>query len=71
MLHWRTPLDAYLSAEPAQDERFVAVVAPTLEHRGFSTPHEAHTAARVPLPDALRYDHRRPVETAAAPERRA
>ena len=71
MLHWRTPLDAYLSAEPAQDERVVAVVAHPLEHRGFSTPHEANTAARVPLPDALRYDHRRPVEKAADRKRRA
>jgi len=53
--------DAYLGAEPAQDERFVAVFAHALEHIGFYTPEEARTAARALLPDVLRYDHRRPV----------
>jgi hypothetical protein len=54
--------DAYLSAEPAQDERFVAVFAHALEHMGFYTPEEARTAAQAQLPDVLRYDHSRPVK---------
>jgi Domain of unknown function (DUF4331) len=54
--------DAYLSAEPAQDERFVTVFAHALEHTGFYTPEEARTAARAQLPDVLPYDHGRPVK---------
>jgi hypothetical protein len=53
--------DAYLSAEPAQDEHFAAAFAHALEHWGFYTPDAAPTAARAQLPDVLRYDHRRPV----------
>jgi hypothetical protein len=53
--------DAYLSAEPAQDERFVAAFAHALEHWGFYTPEAARTAAWAQLPDVLRYDHTRPV----------
>jgi hypothetical protein len=53
--------DAYLSAEPAQDERFAAAFAHSLEHWGFYTPEEAPAAARAQLPDVLRYDHTRPV----------
>ena len=37
--------DAYLSAEPAQDERFVAMFAHALEHTGGYTPEEARTVA--------------------------
>ncbi len=53
--------DAYLSAEPAQDEHFVAAFAHALEHTGFYTPEEARTAAQAQLPDVLRYDHTQPV----------
>ena len=53
-------LDAYLSAEPAQDERFVAVFAHALEHTGGYTPESAQTAARTLLPDVLPYDPTRP-----------
>ena len=52
--------DAYLSAEPAQDERFVAMFAHVLEHTGGYTPDEARTAARTMLPDVLPYDPTRP-----------
>jgi Domain of unknown function (DUF4331) len=52
-------LDAYLSAEPAQDERFVATFAQALEHTGGYTPEEARKAAGTLLPDVLPYDHRR------------
>ena len=52
--------DAYLSAEPAQDERFVAMFAHALEHTGGYTPEEARAAARTLLPDVLPYDPTRP-----------
>jgi hypothetical protein len=52
--------DAYLSAEPAQDERFVATFAHALEHTGGYTPEEARTVARTLLPDVLPYDPTRP-----------
>jgi hypothetical protein len=53
-------LDAYLGAEPAQDERFVATFAHALEHTGGYTPEAAQTAARTLLPDILPYDPTRP-----------
>jgi hypothetical protein len=53
--------DAYLSAEPAQDERFVAIFAHALEHTGGYTPEGARAAARTLLPDVLPYDPTRPV----------
>jgi Domain of unknown function (DUF4331) len=53
-------LDAYLSAEPAQDERFVATFAHALEHTGGCTPEAARTAAGTLLPDVLPYDPTRP-----------
>jgi hypothetical protein len=52
--------DAYLSAEPAQDERFVAMFAHVLEHTGGYTPEGARTAARTLLPDVLPYNPTRP-----------
>lgn len=57
-------LDAYLSAEPVQDERFVALFAHALEHTGGYTPEAAQTAARTLLPDVLPYD---PTRLAAYP----
>jgi hypothetical protein len=57
-------LDAYLSAEPVQDERFVAVFAHALEHTGGYLPVAARTAARTLLPDVLPYD---PTRLAAYP----
>ncbi len=53
-------LDAYLSAEPAQDERFVELFAHALEHTGGYTPESARRAAETLLPDVLLYDPTRP-----------
>lgn len=55
---------AYLSGEPAQDERFVATFAHALEHAGGYTPEGARTAAQTLLPDVLPYD---PTQPAAYP----
>src|SRR6478736_5458171 len=52
--------DAYLTGEPANDARFVAVFAHELEHAGGYTPEEARRVARTLLPDLLSYDPRRP-----------
>jgi hypothetical protein len=52
--------DAYLSAEPAQDERFIPMFAHALEHTGFYTPEQARTAAGTLLPDVLPYNPARP-----------
>jgi hypothetical protein len=52
--------DAYLTAEPAQDQRFVAMIAHALEHTGGYTPDKALAAARTLLPDVLPYDPTRP-----------
>jgi hypothetical protein len=51
---------AYLAAEPADDARFVAVFAHSLEHTGGYTPEEATRVARTLLPDILSYDPTRP-----------
>jgi hypothetical protein len=51
---------AYLAAEPADDARFVAVFAHSLEHTGGYTPEEATRVARTLLPDILYYDPTRP-----------
>ena len=48
--------DAYLTGEPANDARFVAVFAHELEHAGGYTPKEARRVARTLLPDMLSYD---------------
>jgi hypothetical protein len=50
---------AYLAGEPADDARFIAVFAHSLEHAGGYTPEEAMRVARTLLPDILPYDPRR------------
>jgi hypothetical protein len=52
--------DAYLGAEPAQDDHFVAMFAHALEHTGGYSPDKALAAARTLLPDVLPYDPTRP-----------
>jgi hypothetical protein len=52
--------DAYLSGEPAQDERFVPAFAHALEHLGGYTPEQAVTTARTLLPDVLPFNPARP-----------
>src|SRR6267143_751871 len=51
---------SYLAAEPADDARFVAVFAHSLEHTGGFTPEEAKRVAGTLLPDILFYDPKRP-----------
>jgi hypothetical protein len=51
---------AYLAAQPADDARFVAVFAHSLEHTGGYTPTEATRVAQTILPDILYYDPRQP-----------
>jgi Domain of unknown function (DUF4331) len=52
--------EAYLSGEPADDERFIGVFAHQLEHTGGYTPDDAVSVARKLLPDVLSYDPRDP-----------
>jgi hypothetical protein len=52
--------DAYLAAEPVDDDRFIAVFAHSLEHSGGYTPDEARRVAKTLLPDIMRFDHTRP-----------
>jgi hypothetical protein len=52
--------DAYMGAEPADDDRFVSVFAHSLEHTGRYAPGAARRAARTLLPDVLPYDPTRP-----------
>src|SRR6266404_3404212 len=49
----------YLAGEPADDARFVAVFAPSLQHAGGYTPEEAKQVAGTLLPDILPYDPKR------------
>ena len=56
--------DAFQAAEPAEDERFVAVFAHALEHAGGYAPADARRAAAKLLPDILPYD---PAHPAAYP----
>jgi hypothetical protein len=51
---------AYLSGEPADDERFIGVFAHELEHTGGYTPKDAREVAKNLLPDILPYDPWRP-----------
>lgn len=51
--------DAYLAAEPADDEHFIPVFAHALEHTGGYAPDEAMRVARTLLPDVLYYDPKR------------
>jgi hypothetical protein len=53
--------EAYLSGEPADDDRFIGVFAHELEHTGGYSPEDAASVARKLLPDILSYDFRRPV----------
>ena len=53
--------EAYLSGEPADDDRFIAVFAHELEHSGGYTTEDAMTVARKLLPDILSYNPREPV----------
>lgn len=52
--------DAYRAGEPADDARFVAVFAHSLEHTERFTPEEARQVAGTLLPDLLRYNPTRP-----------
>jgi hypothetical protein len=51
---------AYLAAQPADDARFIAVFAHSLEHTGGYAPEEAVRVAKTLLPDILYYDPRQP-----------
>jgi hypothetical protein len=53
--------DAYVGSEPADDARFVDVLAHSLEHIGGYSPEEAKRVAGTLLPDMMRYDPKRPV----------
>jgi len=53
--------EAYLSGEPANDDRFIGVFAHELEHSGGYTPGDAMAVARTFLPDILSFDPRKPV----------
>jgi Domain of unknown function (DUF4331) len=50
----------YLAGEPADDARFVAVFAHSLEHAGGYTQQDANLVAARLLPDILPYDPKRP-----------
>ena len=52
--------EAYRAGEPAEDGRFVAVFAHSLEHTGGYAPEAAKRAAQTLLPDMMRYDPTRP-----------
>ncbi len=52
--------DAYLSGEPANDDRFIGVFAHELEHAGGYTRQDATAVARKLLPDILSYNPREP-----------
>jgi len=52
--------EAYLSGEPANDDRFMGVFAHELEHTGGYTPEDAIGVASKLLPDILSYDPRVP-----------
>src|SRR6266481_5890842 len=52
--------EAYLSGEPANDDRFISVFAHELEHTGGYSPEDATGVARKLLPDILSYNPRGP-----------
>ena len=52
--------EAYLSGEPADDDRFIRVFAHELEHTGCYTPQDAIAVAGKLLPDILSYNPREP-----------
>lgn len=47
---------AYLTAEPADDARFIPVFAHSLEHAGGYTQEQARRVAATLLPDVMRFD---------------
>jgi hypothetical protein len=53
--------EAYVAAEPADDARFVDMLAHSLEHTGGYAPDDAKRVAGTLLPDIMRYDPTRPV----------
>ena len=53
--------EAYLSGEPADDDRFIGVFAHELEHSGDYSLEDAKGVARKLLPDILPYDPREAV----------
>src|SRR5215467_2534005 len=53
--------EAYLSGDPANDDRFIGVFAHELEHTGGYTPKNATAVARKLLPDILSYNQREPM----------
>jgi hypothetical protein len=53
--------DAYVGSEPADDARFIDVLAHSLEHLGGYPTEEARQVAGSLLPDVMRYDPARPV----------
>jgi hypothetical protein len=52
--------EAYRTAQPADDARFIGVFAHALEHTGGYSPDEAKRVAGTLLPDLIRYDPTRP-----------
>src|SRR6266481_206640 len=52
--------EAYLSGEPANDDRFISVFAHELEHTGGYNPEDAKAVARKLLPDILSYHPNEP-----------
>jgi len=56
-----TEREAYISGEPANDDRFIGVFAHELEHSGGYTPEDAKAVARKLLPDVLSYNPGAPV----------
>ena len=48
--------EAYLSGQPANDDRFIGVFAHELEHSGGYSPEDAKAVARKLLPDILSYN---------------
>jgi hypothetical protein len=53
-------ISAYSAAAPADDARFIAVFAHSLEHAGGYSPEEARRVARTLLPDLVPFDPTRP-----------
>jgi hypothetical protein len=52
--------DAYLAGAPADDARFIAAFAHSLQHTGAYSPEEARRVAGTLLPDIMRFDPKRP-----------
>jgi hypothetical protein len=57
--------DAYLTAEPVDDARFIPAFAHSLEHTGGYSPMDARRVASTLLPDILRFD---PTRAASYPD---